>query len=169
MMSLISIYAGAIFWKMLLDGTPLGMEMFTTVGSSMETLLVHCTMVNGFYIVPRVWDVHPVYGMLMLLSVVWSAAMRDLMSGLMFVTVNRVADLEKEEKTVKQLIGAMEDLWALVIASDANDDGSIDLDEFAGLISNKQTAKILQSLDVDVEGLASLASFVFEQSQGKLG
>merc|ERR1719297_174315 len=63
----------------------------------------------------------------------------------------------------------MEELWTAMLRGDENRDGKIEMSEFTRLLDDKTTARILLTLDVDVEGLASVASFVFQQHQGTLG
>jgi len=57
----------------------------------------------------------------------------------------------------------------LMLGGDADDDGKINMDEFTELLADKNTARLLLALDVDVEGLASVAQFVFQQHHGNLG
>merc|ERR1712129_137795 len=76
---------------------------------------------------------------------------------------------EKEEKSVKDLIQTMDQLWAWVMEHDEDGSGTIDELEFRSLMSVKATARILNSMDVDVEGLVNVAPFIFgQEADGKL-
>jgi len=168
----LTIYLSAMVFKVVFDGSTLGGELFPTVRTSMGTLMLDCTLSGsrGTAIMRAAWDVHPICGMLVLLFVLVSnVTFFGVLTGLLVQTVKTVAELEREEKAVRQLVATLGELWNLMIENDNNGDGKIDFSEFTGLVAEKQTAKVLRALDLDMEGLASVAAFVFEQNQGQLG
>jgi len=168
----LNIYIAALVFTAVLDGSTLGRESFPTVNASMGTLMLDCTLSGsrGTAIMRAAWDEHPVLGVMVLVFVLLSnVTFFGVLTGLLVQTVKTVAEIENEEKSVKQLVCSMEELWNLMIGGDTDDDGKINVFEFTDLMSDKQTAKVLCALDLDVEGLASVASFVFEQHEGHLG
>merc|ERR1719433_1257030 len=94
--------------------------------------------------------------------------MMGVLAGLLVQTVKTVAEVEKEEKSVKELVGTMEKLWLCILDADVDNSRTIDEAEFRSIMSIKETAKILHHMDVDVDGLVNLSSFFFEQHKGKL-
>jgi len=171
-LSALNIYIAAIVFTAALDGSALGRELFPSVNSSMGTLMLECTLSGsrGTAIMRAAWQVHPVLGvMLMLFVLVSNITMLGALTGLLVQTVRTVAEVEKEEKSVKQLVCTMEELWSLLLASDVGDDGKIGIHSFRDLLSDKHTAKVLRDLDIDVDGLASVSAFVFGQHHGRLG
>merc|ERR1712008_630794 len=95
--------------------------------------------------------------------------MLGVLTGLLVQTVKTVAEIEKEEKAVQQLRDTMEEMWSLILEHDTDGDESIEPDEFADLIAEHDFARVLRTLDVDVEGLASVSDFIFAQNQGRPG
>jgi len=165
------VYVGGIVFKAVLEGSALGKEKFPNVATSMGTLLLDCSLSGsrGTALMRAAWDEHPIYGMMMLLFVLAAnVTMLGVLTGLLVQTVKTVAEIEKEEKSVMQLVGSMDDLWKLMLSYDYDLDGKIDVSEFRDLLAVKETALLMQTLDVDVEGLANVAAFVFEQNRGFL-
>jgi len=168
----LTIYVAAMVFTVLLEGSALGREHFTTVGTSMATLMLDCTLsgARGTALMRAAWDVHPLFGMLVLFFVLVSnITMLGVLTGLLVQTVKTVAEVEKEEKSVRMLVRAMEDLWSYMLRGDTDDDGKIDMGEFSNVMKLKETARVMAALDVDVEGLASVSAFVFGQNQSRLG
>jgi len=168
----LNIYVGAIVLTALLHGSALGGESFPNVNTSMGTLMLDCTLSGsrGTAVIRAAWNAHPMLGMLILLFVLWSnVTMLGILTGLLVQTVKTVADLEREEKSVKTCFKTMEELWHIfLLDADANNDCKISMDEFLDWMSLKETARVMRSLDIDVEGLVSTSAFVFEQHQGRL-
>merc|ERR1712223_1558981 len=110
--------------------------------------MLDCTLsgARGTGIMRAAWRVHPIFRiMVMLFVLVSNVTMLGVLTGLLVQTVKTVAEVEKEEKSVKQLVRTMEDLWSMMLSGDANDDGKIDMLEFTELLSVKETAKILRT------------------------
>jgi len=168
----IVVYVGAIVFTAAFDGSTFGKEWFPDVPTSMGTLLLDCTLsgARGTGLMRAAWKQHPLSGM-MVLGFVLTAnlTMLGVLTGLLVQTVKTVAEVEKEEKSVRTLVDSLDYLWRHVLTHDYDCNSVIDLDEFKDLLSLKQTATLMRSLDVDVEGLAGVCAFVFEQNQGSLG
>merc|ERR1712032_328694 len=63
---------------------------------------------------------------------------------------------------------AIEKFWAHVIEVDEDYDGYVEPEEFLKLMTNKAHLKQLKRMDVDLEGFASLADFMFGEYNGRL-
>jgi len=167
----IIVYVGAIVFRVASEGTPLGDVRFPDVPTAMGTLLLECTLSGnrGTNLMREAWIEHPAFALLLLFFVLLANVLiMGVLTGLLVQTVKMVAEVEKEEKMVKELVRTMDQLWALVMDQDEDYDGVLSTAEFWRLMENPDTCKLLQALDVDVEGLVNVASFVFEQHGGSL-
>jgi voltage-gated sodium channel len=168
----IIIFVAAIVFTAALEDSPLGNEYFPTVATSMGTLMLDCTLsgTRGIALMRAAWAVHPIFAVMMLVFVLLAnITMLGVLTGLLVQTVKTVAEVEKEEKAVQQLRDTMEEMWSLILEHDTDGDESIEPDEFADLIAEHDFARVLRTLDVDVEGLASVSDFIFAQNRGRLG
>merc|ERR1719362_2394920 len=165
------IYVGAIVFRGLLEGTALGTIWFRDVPTAMGTLMLDCTLSGsrGTHLIREAYKESAAFAGLLLAFVLLSnVTMMGVLAGLLVQTVKTVAEAEKEEKTLKDLVSTMDTLWAWALKHDEDKSGTIDEMEFRNMIGFKETAKILRRMNVDVEGLVSVASFVFQQHEGKL-
>jgi len=166
------IYVGAILARGLFEGSSFGDEWFPSVTASMGTLMLECTLSGsrGTGLMREAYAEHPLYAVLLLLFVLLAnVTMMGILAGILVQTVRTVAEAEREEKTVKELVKRMENLWNVVQHHDTDSDGKISASEFNALVSERDTARIMQTMDVDVEGLLNVSGFVFEQKKGRLG
>jgi len=165
------IYVGAIVFRGMLEGSAFGAKWFPTVLSAMGTLMLECTL-SGARGTPLIREAHKesiVYsGLLLCFVLLANVTMMGVLAGLLVQTVKTVAESEKEEKSVRDLINTMDELWCLAMKHDEDRSGTIDEIEFRNMLSVKETALILRHMDVDVEGMASVCGFLFEQNSGRL-
>jgi len=167
----IIIYVGAIVFRVALEGTPLGLSRFPDVTAAMGTLLLECTLSGnrGTTLMREAFNQHPACALLVLVFVLLAnVTIMGVLTGLLVQTVKTVAEVEKEEKMVKELVRTMDQLWGLVMEQDVDFDGFISGAEFCNLMELPDTVRMLQALEVDVEGLVNVSSFVFEQHGGTL-
>jgi len=168
---LIIVYVGAIVFRVALEGTPLGLSRFPDVPAAMGTLLLECTLSGnrGTSLMREAFNQHPACAMLVLVFVLLAnVTIMGVLTGLLVQTVKTVAEVEKEEKMVKELVRTMNQLWGLVMEHDVDYDGFISTAEFWHLMELPDTVPLLQALDVDVEGLVNVSNFIFEQHNERL-
>lgn len=138
----------------------------------MGTLMLECTLSGsrGTSLMREAYAESPIYAFLLLLFVLLAnVTMMGILAGILVQTVRTVAEVEREEKTVKDLGKMIEKLWDLAQNGDTDGDEKISAVEFNNLFSERDTARIMQTMDVDVEGLINVSGFVFEQMNGRLG
>jgi len=168
----IIVYVGAIIFRGILEGTALGAMRFPNVPTAMGTLLLDCTLSGsrGTPLIREAYQEGIWYAAALLLFVLLAnVTMMGVLAGLLVQTVKTVAEVEKEEKSIRELVNTMEKLWNHVLNVDADGNETINEAEFRSLMAIRQTARILHHMDVDVEGLVNLSSFFFDQKDGSLG
>merc|ERR1711879_585928 len=69
---------------------------------------------------------------------------------------------------VKSMANHVEELWDLIVEHDEDNDDMISETELRKLLMSKTTARVMQKMGVDVEGLVNVSGFIFEQNNGKL-
>jgi len=165
------IFVAAILFTVLLEDTTLGKDKFPNVTTSMGTLMLDFTLSGsrGTALMRSAWAVQPIYGILMLLFVLLAnITMLGVLTGLLVQTVKTVAEVEREENMVKELVNTMGELWKEMLQHDSNQNGTVEKHEFNELMSSKETARVLRTLDIDVEGLADVSDFIFAQNNGSI-
>jgi len=165
------IYVNAIVFKVLMEGTSIGAARFSDVMSAMGTLLLDGALAGhkGGPVIREAWGESPVYAVLLFLFMLLAnVTMMGVLTGLLVQTVKTVAEVEKEEKHVKQMRSTMETFWEAMRMADEDGDGNIDEKELHTMLENARTTKILHKMDVDVESLINLSGFIFENHGGRL-
>jgi len=167
---LLFIYAGGIVGRGMFEGSAFGQEWFPSVLASMGTLMLECTLSGsrGTVLIRQAHAEHPIYALVLVLFVLLNMTMMGILAGILVQTVRTVAEVEREEKTVRDLGKTIESLWAIVLEHDSDSDGKISVAEFQVLVSLDDTARIMRAMDVDVEGLLNLSGFIFDQHKGRM-
>jgi len=165
------IYVGAIIFRVLLEGSPLGTEHFETVMHAMGTLLLDCALsgTRGGPLMREAYSQHPIHSILIFAFVLLTnVTMMGLLVGLLVQTIKKVAEVEEDEKKEIRNKKTMHDFWRLINDVDENSDGYITIDEFHKLLSQRESVRLLKKMDVDPEGLVLLSDFVFAEGDGRL-
>merc|ERR1712129_20954 len=168
----IIIFVGAIIFRGMLEQSTLGTNRFSTVPSAMGTLMLDCTLsgARGTHLIREAYRESIWYaGMLLFFVLLANVTIMGVLAGLLVQTVKTVAEVEKEEKSVKDLISTMEELWRWVLQHDTDNSGTIDEREFNRLLAIKETALIFSTMGVDVEGMVNVSGFIFDQHGGHMG
>lgn len=171
MLLVVVIYVFAICFTVLFDGTPLGAARFSRIGHSMGTLLLDGTLSGskGAPVIREAYEEHPLYAVAFIAFVLLSnVTIMGVLAGMLVQTVKTVAEVEREEAYVSKTTDVMNDLWEKAIGYDIDGDRSIDEEELTALIADKDVARILSKIGVDLEGLVNVSGFIFQQHEGKL-
>jgi len=167
----IIVYMGGIAFRVLLENTSIGKERFESVTQSMGTLLldVALTGTKGGPLMREAYQVNPLYAFLIFcFALLANVTMMGVLAGLLVQTIKKVAEVEEEEKRMMDNLHTMENFWDHVRALDQDSDGFITRTEFIGLMSQRDTLKLLKKMDVDPEILITLSDFMFEENNGRL-
>jgi len=165
------IYVNAIVFRVLMEGTSIGERKFGDVMSAMGTLLLDGALAGhkGGPVIREAWSESPFYAVLLFLFVLLAnVTMMGVLTGLLVQTVKTVAEVEKEEKQIKHMGVTMANFWHALSQADEDGDGNIDEHELHKMLEDARKLKILQKMDVDVESLVNLSSFIFEQHGGSV-
>jgi len=166
------IYGFAIVIKVALQGTEIGASRFSSVPASMATLLIDVTLsgTRGGPIMCDTWNESPLVSILLFVFVVAAnITMMGVLGGLLVHTVKTVAEVEKEEFSVKEALCRFDTLWRRFLKKhDADHDGCISAPELRELFQDKQANQVLERIQVDINDLEDVSEFVFQESGGKM-
>lgn len=167
------VYAGALVFRVLLEGTDLGVRRFSSVPIAMGTLLIEATLSGskGGLVLREAHSEHPLYAFLMLLYVVLAnITMMGVLGGLLVQAVKTVTEVEKAENEMMHLLDQLTNIWQEVLRHDANCDNCISRTEFQDLLEDVDTVAVLKRADVDMDVLYESADFIFDHysAEGQL-
>jgi hypothetical protein len=166
------VYAFAIVFRVFLDSTEIGAKRFASVPASMATLLIDVTLSGsrGGPIIRETYRESAVGAVILFFFVVVAnITMMGVLGGLLVHTVRTVAEVEKEEHTVKDALARFDSLWQQFLKQhDEDNDGCISARELQDLCCKKNVKRILQQLQVDLDDFEDVCEFVLQENGGAL-
>jgi hypothetical protein len=154
------IYVFAISFRQLTADTPIGEQYFPNIPTAINSLLLDGVLPDNAQIVNDLteqdWYLWPIIMFFLLLA---ALTVMNMLVGVLVEVVGTVAASEKEEMAVIQM---REQLKIVMEELDADQTGCISRAEFAKILTNRNAAKHLHEIGVDVVGLVDLAEFIFE-------
>lgn len=165
---LVIIYVFAVAFRQLTYGTPVGDETFPSVLISMRFLLIQGTMPDLHDAIIPIWEDNHFYAVFFMFFVlIVTITVMNMLVGVLFLTVNTVSTVEKEQLMVQfvkhNLLALLQECHA-----DEDQDGNISRKEFDQLIQLPMAIRSFQSMGVDVVGLVDLADFIFKDDEHTL-
>jgi len=160
------IYFCGIGFRIILQGTELGKKNFNTVPAAMGTLLLDCTLsgAKGVPLIKAAYQEGFLYAFSLLLFVILSGiTIMGVLTGLLVQTVKTVADVEKEEQTIRRLTEEIDEVWGYICQHDAASGTYVSALELHHLSEDQELVKTLRRIDVDPDSLRSVADFVLEE------
>lgn len=155
------IYVFAIAFTQLLEGTAVGDSWFSSVPISMNTLLLRGTMPDQEEVVEDVATQHWFFRFFMLFYILLaSLTVMNMLVGILCEVVSVVSTVEKEELLINYVKGALQEM-IMKAGLDVNGDNRISRGEFEQLLDNREAARALQDVGVDVVGLVDYIDFIF--------
>merc|ERR1719433_2578769 len=91
-----------------------------------------------------------------------------VLTGLLVQTVKTVADLEREQQTIRNMTEHMEDLWRCLSVRDATGQEYVSVNELQQLSVNEDMSRILKQMDVDLDSLHSVKIFLIEEHGSRM-
>lgn len=154
------IYVFAITFRQLTADTEMGEQYFPTVPSAINSLLLDGILPDNAQIVNDLaeqdWYLWPIIMFFLLLA---ALTVMNMLVGVLVEVVGTVADAEKESMAVMEM---REQLVKVMAELDGDETGCISKSEFGKILVNRNAARLLNEIGVDVVGLVDLADFIFE-------
>lgn len=154
------IYVFAITFRQLTDGTAIGDQYFPSVPTSINSLLLDGVLPDNAQIVNDLADEEWYYWPIIMFFLLLAAlTVMNMLVGVLVEVVGTVAEAEKESMAVTEMRDQLEKVMKEL---DGDNTGCISKSEFGKILLNRNAAKLLQEIGVDVVGLVDLADFIFE-------
>jgi hypothetical protein len=173
-MSLIGliIYVFAIVFRVALHGTEIGTKWFSSTPASMTTLLTEAVLsgTKGGPLMREAYNESPLAAVFLFVFVITAnITMMGVLGGLLVHTVRTVAEVEKEEHSVKEALAHFDSLWRNFLKRhDVDGDGRISAPELKKLFCDKKSKRLFEKVQIDLNDLEDVSDFVFDESGGSL-
>lgn len=159
------IYLFSIGFRQMTDGLPIGDKYFKSVPDAMTSLLLRGTLPDVADLVYEVSDENMVYGMLLLVFILFaSLTVMNMLVGVLCEVVSVVSSVEKEQLVVNFIQNQLRTLLQHYSPSGA-EAGTMSKAEFLDLLGRPQAARALHEVGVDVLGLAEIVDFLFKDGK----
>lgn len=161
---LILLYVFAIALRQLTDGSPVGESRFTTVPSSMYTLLIDACLMDSLGTLVRALEKDNLLGVLVfwIFVLLSSCTVMNMLIGVVCEVVSSVASTEKEALMVDLVRTHIKPLFDMVDES-GDSNGLISKDEFLGILNNERAVELLEDVGVDVLFLVDQSDTIFQE------
>eukprot|EP00930_Biecheleria_cincta_P074781 TRINITY_DN61993_c0_g1_i1.p1 TRINITY_DN61993_c0_g1~~TRINITY_DN61993_c0_g1_i1.p1 ORF type:complete len:598 (-),score=105.29 TRINITY_DN61993_c0_g1_i1:32-1825(-) len=155
-------YVFAIGYCTSLKGYKIHLDYFGSVLLSMQSLYLHCTMMEDVTSLVSAFQEEALYPHLVFLYIFMFLSNTTILSMLMGVIVEVVSSVATAERESAQIVFVRDVLESFrTMGIDSNNDGSLDKQEFYCLLQNEQAMSVLESLGVDVAALVEIAEHIF--------
>eukprot|EP00441_Pelagodinium_beii_P045219 CAMPEP_0197620496 /NCGR_PEP_ID=MMETSP1338-20131121/1318_1 /TAXON_ID=43686 ORGANISM="Pelagodinium beii, Strain RCC1491" /NCGR_SAMPLE_ID=MMETSP1338 /ASSEMBLY_ACC=CAM_ASM_000754 /LENGTH=929 /DNA_ID=CAMNT_0043189705 /DNA_START=17 /DNA_END=2806 /DNA_ORIENTATION=- len=175
----IIVYVFAVLFTQLCKQTSLATEdRFGSILSSMSFLLISSTAPDLVTIMPRIGAENMAFAVLYgLFIVLASLTVMNMLAGVLVEVVRAVSVVEREQMEVNNVKSHLHKLlgntkWGRPSTHSLGKDGpettTISRGEFEMLLSDKEAARALHHVGVDVIGLVDYVDFMFEEENTRL-
>jgi len=160
----IVLYVFGIGFTQILKGSVLGSDNFPGVLISMQSLFLHCTLLDSISdLVAEFINQEQYFALALLYSflILSAITIANMLIGVICEVITAVAAAEKE---AIQITFVKDTLLRVMGRSDANTDGRLQKTEFFKIARDKQAVKALKELGVDMITLIDFADIIFENA-----
>eukprot|EP00927_Polykrikos_kofoidii_P046214 TRINITY_DN40422_c0_g1_i1.p1 TRINITY_DN40422_c0_g1~~TRINITY_DN40422_c0_g1_i1.p1 ORF type:complete len:697 (+),score=123.46 TRINITY_DN40422_c0_g1_i1:149-2239(+) len=162
---MIIVYVYAIAFARLCENSSVGDEYFPNVSAAMATLLLRGNLPDYFDIVDDISGGAIVWACLIMSFIVLAPlTVMGMLNGVLVEVVQVVASVEKEALVTSFIRDRMSKLLAEI---DTDADSMVTRDEFQQLLLRKDVARMMNSVGVDVMGLAEFCDYLFKDADGQ--
>lgn len=167
---IIIMYVFAIGFTQMTRGMPLGDQYFSSVATSMKSLLLHGTFLED---IPDLANAMVEENILIFFVMIFyvllaTLTVMNMLVGVLVEVVSVVAAVEKEQLVVNYVRQQLQSLWDYG-GLDTSGDGLMQKDEFENLLENPEASRCLSDVGVDVVGLVDFAEFIFRDEELTFG
>mmetsp|Transcript_10498 Transcript_10498/g.23886 ORF Transcript_10498/g.23886 Transcript_10498/m.23886 type:complete len:671 (+) Transcript_10498:164-2176(+) len=156
---MIIIYVFAVGIRQVTDGTEIGRTYFSSVPTSMNSLLLRGILPDNAEMVYNMqeqdWWLWPLIMFFILLA---SLTVMNMLVGVLVEVVGAVASTERESMLVGSVRAKM---LAVMDRLDGDGDQRVSQKEVEGLLVNPDACKLIKELGVDAVGLVDVSNFMF--------
>lgn len=164
------LYVWGIFFTSVLRGQKVGDRYFTSVGVSMNSLLLHACFLEDFpEMANAVFEESSIiYALLLLFVLLAALTVMNMLVGVLVEVVSVVAAVEKEQLAVEFMREKMMEVLALIRKKKIEDvkEVTIDKDDFMAILSMPSAARVLRDVGIDVVALVDLVDYIFNEDEG---
>lgn len=166
LLQVILMYIFAIMFRQLTNDTEIGTKYFSTIPTSMYTLLVNATFVDDLYnVVNQIGAASYLYaGIFFVFILLTALTVMNMLIGVLCEVVSAVAKTEKENMLMEFVSAKMEEIMREL---DADGDGLISKKEFGEMLQKPKAVRILKETGVDPMSLVDYVDFIFESEDGQ--
>jgi hypothetical protein len=148
-----------IFTELFRDSNAAAGIGFETVMESMNTLLLHCILVDQGDILQKLLDKGVTYYVVMVIFLVLTTmTVFNMLIGVMCEQIGGTAEYEREALLVEQV---KERVQEILPELDEDGDGMISKSEFANMLNFPDCVRVLSEFDVDVIALVDFSEYIF--------
>jgi hypothetical protein len=148
-----------IFTELFRDSNAAAGIGFETVMESMNTLLLHCILVDQGDILQKLLDKGVTYYVVMVIFLVLTTmTVFNMLIGVMCEQIGGTAEYEREALLVQQV---KERVQEILPELDEDGDGMISKSEFANMLNFPDCVRVLSEFDVDVIALVDFSEYIF--------
>mgnify|MGYP002803538670 FL=1 len=161
------IYVYGIAFKHLCKDTKVGEAYFSTLTQSMFTLLYSgCFFDNISTLAEMMFSESFIFGVLLMTFILLAPlTVMNMLVGVLVQVLQVLSQVENDAITTAFL---HEQTSKIFSAMDLNNDGNVDIEEFAKLVKQPNMVKALHEADIDVTALINEADLIFN-GQERLG
>lgn len=162
------VYGFAITFTQLLDGKnqpegSVARANFQYVRDSWSTLLLLGALPDQREMMKDLGNLHPGFWLLMLIYLFFaSITLMNMLTGTLVEVVRVISQVEYEEAKLTHLRQSLEEIMQ---SNDMDCNGTLNHQEFLGILTETKYSHVLNDLGIDVPGLIDLVDAIFEDDE----
>jgi hypothetical protein len=166
MLLVVLLYVFGIAFTQLMKATPAGKQFFPSVGESMNTLWLYATLLEEITTLSHALSEENLWAVALLDLFILAASLTvmNMLIGVLCEVVSSVASSEREASSFALVKSKVEKVF-YELGLDSDGDGTITRAEFTKIVENREAAKSISELGVDVMQLLDMADFIFEDDE----
>jgi hypothetical protein len=164
---LVLLYVFAIAFTQLLKTAEVGKQFFPSVAASMNTLWLYATLLEEVTVLSHTLQRESIWAVVLLDLFILAASLTvmNMLIGVLCEVVSAVATSEREAVSLNFVKLKILRVFSS-LGLDGEHDCKITKEKFATIVENREAAKAIVDLGVDVIELLDMADFIFQSEDG---